>query len=472
MGLITETVWVGVNGKNKKYYKDLGYIIPDEKSKYGKIRTPRGIKIEVKVKDLPKSANIQVCYECDMCGKINYTPYQMYCRSKNTDNKHYCHTCAVNEYGGEISRITHLKKSISFNEYCKNNDVGFDIKLHWSDKNTINSCDISYCSNKTIYIVCPNCGHIIKTKPSIIHSYHLTCPNCSDGISYSEKFLFGMLNQLKDKNKINDFDWHKSFNWSKSTDNVNSRLNGRKIYDFYLTEFGGIIIELQGKQHYGNFFVNYNTHKTVDEEQENDIIKESLAKNKIAYYKKIDCKKSELEWIKNGILQSDLPQIINFTEQDIDWIKCEEYAIKNYIKQIYELWNNTHNINEISLQTKLHKETVKKYLKQGFIHGWCDYEAEKERKLSYKRMFANNYKSIKVICVTTKEIFISQSQAQRKRNATDISRCCQGKLKHSGKLPDGTQLQWMYLDEYMQQNGYTDPTQIPEVIIYESDKII
>jgi hypothetical protein len=34
-------------------------------------------------------------------------------------------------------------------------------------------------------------------------------------------------------------------------------------------------------------------------------------------------------------------------------------------------------------------------------------------------------------------------------DGTGIGRCCIGKLKSSGKLPDGTPLKWMYYNDYI-----------------------
>ena len=53
-----------------------------------------------------------------------------------------------------------------------------------------------------------------------------------------------------------------------------------------------------------------------------------------------------------------------------------------------------------------------------------------------------------VICVTTGEIFNTIKDATEKYHvhATNISQCCRGNVKHTGKLPDGTPLEWQYID--------------------------
>lgn len=53
----------------------------------------------------------------------------------------------------------------------------------------------------------------------------------------------------------------------------------------------------------------------------------------------------------------------------------------------------------------------------------------------------------KVTCITTGEVFNSIGEAGRQYHieTSGIIRCCQGKLKWSGKLPDGTKLVWQYV---------------------------
>ena len=60
--------------------------------------------------------------------------------------------------------------------------------------------------------------------------------------------------------------------------------------------------------------------------------------------------------------------------------------------------------------------------------------------------------SRKVICITTGEIFDSIQEASDKYGIwhQNISGCCRGKLKSSGKLKDGTKLVWVYY-----QGGYS-----------------
>ena len=59
-----------------------------------------------------------------------------------------------------------------------------------------------------------------------------------------------------------------------------------------------------------------------------------------------------------------------------------------------------------------------------------------------------------VLCVTTGEIFntIKDAVKKYKVHSTNVSQCCRGNVKHTGKLPDGTPLEWRYIDLNNKQN--------------------
>jgi group I intron endonuclease len=54
----------------------------------------------------------------------------------------------------------------------------------------------------------------------------------------------------------------------------------------------------------------------------------------------------------------------------------------------------------------------------------------------------------KVVCVNTGEVFLSTREAAEKMNVlqSKISLCCNGKRNYTGKLPDGTKLEWKFCD--------------------------
>lgn len=151
-----------------------------------------------------------------------------------------------------------------------------------------------------------------------------------------------------------------------------------KKYDFYVQYNEDIIIECHGAQHYEDHgFGVFNFGRTLEEEKENDKIKTRLALdngiNQTSYIV-VDCRKSEMEFIKKSILNSGIPKIFDFNENDIDWNKCEFYACTSLVKIACDKWNNgIHNTRQISNDMGLHVSTVRSYLRRGSSIGICDY---------------------------------------------------------------------------------------------------
>ena len=171
----------------------------------------------------------------------------------------------------------------------------------------------SRCSSKKITVICPNCGREKEITPNKIYTRKSIECICKSKTSYSEKFLISLLDQLN-INYVKEY----SPKWSNN-----------KRYDFYLKDYN-YIIETHGKQHYTQYGFKSLGGKTLEEEQENDEYKKQLAlKNNIDNYIILDCRKSELKWIKNSILNSDLNNIFNLNE--VDWLKCEQNALENPI---------------------------------------------------------------------------------------------------------------------------------------------
>lgn len=194
---------------------------------------------------------------------------------------------------------------------------------------------------------CPKCNDVIRDK-SINHisGSGLSCPNCSDGISYPEKVMYHILKQLN----IN-FKYDTTMEWSN-----------RKRYDFYLSDYN-TIIEMHGKQHYENNSFESLGGRSLEEEQENDKYKRNMAfKNDILHYEEIDARESDFDYIKLSILNSNLSRIIEMT--NINWTDIFLNSKRSVHEKIIQMISDGHSIREISNETKLHSTTVSKTLKK------------------------------------------------------------------------------------------------------------
>ena len=223
-------------------------------------------------------------------------------------------------------------------------------------------------SGKKIKVKCPDCGSYKNIKISdISRNKSIGCRVCGDSTSYPEKFINSILPQ---KNIIFE------------TQKVIFKDKGNKIrYDFYF-EYNDrkYIIEVHGMQHYENVGWGKMGGRSLEEEQENDKYKKKMAKqNGIDEYIVIDCRYSDLEWIKKSVLSSELNKLFNL--EDINWLKCEEFALSNLVKKVCEYWNNKESwetTGNLAKVFNLSYNTIARYLKKGNLLGWTKYDASSE----------------------------------------------------------------------------------------------
>ena len=164
MGLITKEVEVNLNNSTLKHYESLNYNLPKRKNKNGKFQVPRNSKIIVKVNDLPISSKVRVDVECDCCGKIiknqKWDDYKKCLR----DDKYYCLQCAMKLYGNENYRKARLKNSISFEEWCIDNNYQ-DVINRWDyELNKLKPDEVGFGSKIKYYFKCPRGLHESELK--------------------------------------------------------------------------------------------------------------------------------------------------------------------------------------------------------------------------------------------------------------------------------------------------------------------
>lgn len=214
-------------------------------------------------------------------------------------------------------------------------------------------------SNKKIVIPCSKCHTPKNISPNELFQRGFRCSMCSDGISFPNKFMYALLSQLN----INfQPEYHTSWSNSYKYDVVNEELS--------------LVIENHGAQHYEEIKFSKHDNMTLKERQAIDIEKERLAKNNgFKHYIVINCQRSNVEWIRSNIIKSELPVILGFSENDINWEDCVKCATSSFVKCAADLWNIGLTILEISKQLKVCTVTVSTYLKQAFNAGLCNYVA-------------------------------------------------------------------------------------------------
>lgn len=272
-----------------------------------------------------------------------------------------CPVCAGRIVGGEPEYKNSIWSS-KYREYFSNYMTEEQMKAY------------TPYSHSKINVRCPDCTEYKNIIICNLLTQGLGC-RCGDGKSYPNKFLYALLDQLNIE-YINEY----SPSWAN-----------KKSYDIYIPNLQ-CIIENNGMQHYKET-QSYGKTRNLKEEQENDEYKKQIAiDNKILHYIILDCRYSKLEWIKNSILSSELPLLLNFDEHTIDWEQCDIFAKKNLVKELCEYYNDNSNIliKDLSEIFHINKLLVGQWLTIGNKYGWCKYSDEDRYRRSSDRTKGKN----------------------------------------------------------------------------------
>ena len=212
-------------------------------------------------------------------------------------------------------------------------------------------------------MTCPICGYKKRMSVDKLYYQSFGCPQCSDGLSYPEKFFLNILQQLNIKFKFQlnkkDFVWCDKYR-----------------YDFYLPDYN-CIIETNGIQHYEDGWKKINLQRKIDKQK-----RELALKNRIKYYIELDCRYSDKDYIKHSLINSNVPFEIN----DIDYNEADLKAQRNILIDACELYESHPEITikQIALKYNVHVGTIVRYLKKGREIGLCKYRDERKSNRSVK----------------------------------------------------------------------------------------
>lgn len=194
-----------------------------------------------------------------------------------------------------------------------------------------------------------------------------SCPICSDGISYPEKYILYLLKatsvkfifQLSKK----DFSWCDKYR-----------------YDFYLTTLN-IIVEVHGSQHYNTPFAYKGSNalictKTNDNNKMKNALRNGIEKEK---YIVTDGRESKKNYILKSILNSGLSNFIDFG--DVDWGKIDIQSHGSILKDVCNYYNTYQPISTLEIAEKfsISRDSVVRYLNIGYKYGFCSYDSANSR---------------------------------------------------------------------------------------------
>ncbi len=279
---------------------------------------------------------------------------------------------------------------------------------------------ITYGSHKKLKYKCPFCSSIKKCRPNAVLDKNgkYKCSICGDGVSYPEKFISSIFEQLN-INYVYQLT-HKYFKWI-----------GKFRYDFYIPE-KNMIIEVNGMQHYLN---NNGWTNAVN----NDSEKYELAiKNNIKNYVYIDARYSEFDWLKENAIKSLSSY---FDLSNINWKLCGENANRSLMLEVcnYITGKSDFDLQFLSNKFNLSEATIYNYIVEGQKIGLCSMEKYKHIINKNKRFKISNSVSNDIICLETGEIF---------KSITSVNYSYDGvKLAGIKNRPKQYGLTWEYYDK-------------------------
>lgn len=284
--------------------------------------------------------------------------------------------------------------------------------------------------------ICKNCGTVVKNKEiRYVVNHGLSCQICSDGISYPMKFVTNVLEQLNVEYRT-----EVSFkNWYFDFDN-------RKYIPRYDIVFDNYIIEVDGGFHKR---VHNKSKLTLNDIKYIDSMKDKLAVDNGYKLIRIAAYESDMDYMKNSIINSTLSKIYNLKE--IRWDECHKNSIKSYVKEVCDIWNNLSNpsVKEVHKNCGYNIASVRRWLKIGAKINLCNYDPKKEMIKNAK--IPHHGKS--VICLNYMKTFKSLKDAAKYYNinhSESISRSCKNRNYSGGKDPkSGKPLFWMYYEDYI-----------------------
>lgn len=280
-------------------------------------------------------------------------------------------------------------------------------------------------SNKHVDMVCPNCNSILRKTPNSVANKGFICPNCSDRISYPEKFFASFLSQ-----QGVTFYRHvskRSLYWAD-----------KYIYDFYIPTYG-LIVETHGIQHYDslNMF-----GMTSEQQAKIDANKRELAlRNGIAVYVELDCRYSNMSYIRDSIQQSELMQI--FSNNMVDYSMCAIQASSSLLPLVCADYEADHRISFKELGNKygLSKKAIRRLLDSGTSAGLCKYDGNERMTYEFRNDENKHRKAVSVFNAdgvmlgtyqsVTELVNVSEKEFGIHFNRQNICSVCHGRRKHS-----------------------------------------
>lgn len=336
------------------------FTVDDWQQRLNELKQP--LIIESKRKEGNKEIFTILCYRCgnsfDADRKAIFTACNLRKNGRQTD---WCPICNQKRVVQGLNDVATLRKDL----------VKYFVKPDDARKYGIGS-------HAKAKLKCLECGKERDVEIADFCNRGFYCPYCSDNISLGNKIIRHLIRQLPVDESTIEF----SDIWTQ-----------KKIYDCYFMYQGKkYLIEIDGLQH-----IRGTNWATKEDQQENDALKNKLAKENGYELIRIKAYKSDFEYIKENILESRLAELFDFKLVDWETIYKQTITSMNVEMAKYYMEHEDMMMKDIADHFHVSHVTLRKALKKLTKMGLCDYSKEKSyenAKPHIKRIKATNRKAV------------------------------------------------------------------------------
>lgn len=177
--------------------------------------------------------------------------------------------------------------------------------------------------------ICPFCGRVSDkdTTPNQLGRLHGIGCICKDGVTMPNKMIRGLMEQALSLNMISSYEKE----YVEYDERGVQRRFDMKFYDLNNNPY---FVEMDGGRH-GNIKREHSNKEFVFLPAKlfvSDLMKDNIAKKLNIPLIRIDCYKSNVDYIKENIYKSDLANILDLDK--IDWLQLEDICFSSLMVDI------------------------------------------------------------------------------------------------------------------------------------------
>lgn len=334
----------------KEYRYNVGDIIETNNSE---LKVVEQIKIPLKRKNRPEGCEKGYILECTRCKYPDGSYYRYEVLESNVKANKGCPICAERTVVEGINDIATVRPSV----------------VQWF-KNKEDAKKISLQSNNKITFKCVHCGFERDIYVTNFYKRGFICPVCSDGTSYPEKLISNILKQI-----------NVDFVYQYSPKYLHKNDNGERSFrksDFFINSVN-LVIEADGEMGHEGGIIHGYSKVSLEECIAIDKWKEEQHLLHGIKTIRINCFESNMEYIRENILKSELVNYFDFSS--VDWDEADKRTADSLKIEACKIKRENPNMSVLELSRILNRSDtcIRRYLKFGHKHGWCYYNPGKKQ---------------------------------------------------------------------------------------------